>query len=66
MEVFLMEVARSTSKVIGKIADWICIRLDYYVEAKEWEIEQRNHSFPAEWFMSDKQLEALKKREENE
>tara|TARA_B100001559_G_scaffold320741_1_gene333988 strand:- start:3111 stop:3311 length:201 start_codon:yes stop_codon:yes gene_type:complete len=66
MEIFLMGVARSTSKVIGKIADWICIRLDYYADTKEWEIEQKNHSFPAEWFMSDEQLEALKKREENE
>ena len=44
MEVWKMELARSTSKVIGKIADWICIRLDYYVETKEWEIEQRNLS----------------------
>ena len=50
IEVMIMELARSTSNVIGKIADWFCIRLDYYVEIKEWEIEKRNHSFPAEWF----------------
>ncbi len=50
IEVIFMELARSTSKVIGKISDWMCIRLDYYVEAKEWEIEQKNHSFPKEWF----------------
>jgi hypothetical protein len=24
--------------------------LDYYVEAKEWEVEKRNKSFPEEWF----------------
>ena len=49
MEVWKMELARSTSKVIGKIADWICIRLDYYVETKEWEIEQRNlYDLPTE------------------
>ena len=46
IEVILMELARSISKFLG----WFCIRLDYYVEAKEWEIEQRNHSFPKEWF----------------
>lgn|GEM_PF-4724261 len=61
-----MELARGTSKVIDKISDWICIRLDYYVEAKEWEIRQRNESFPPEWFMTDKQIKQLEKRENNE
>ena len=46
IEVIFMELARSVSKFLG----WFCIRLDYYVEAKEWEIEQRMHSFPKEWF----------------
>ena len=46
LEVKLMELARSISKFLG----WFCIRLDYYVEAKEWELEQRRHSFPKEWF----------------
>ena len=50
IEVMIMELARSTSNIIGKIADWFCIRLDYYVEAKEWELEKRRHSFPKEWF----------------
>ena len=63
IDVWIMELARSISKVIGKISDWMCIRLDYYVEVKEWEIEQKNHSFPAEWFMSDEQIEELQKRE---
>ena len=42
----MMELARSISKFLG----WFTIRLDYYVEAKEWELEQRRHSFPKEWF----------------
>ncbi len=46
IEVIFMELARSISKFLG----WFCIRLDYYVEAKEWELEQRRHSFPKEWF----------------
>lgn len=46
IEVMFMEIARSISKFLG----WFCIRLDYYVEAKEWELEQRRHSFPKEWF----------------
>ena len=46
IEVMFMELARSLSKFFG----WFCIRLDYYVEAKEWELEQRRHSFPKEWF----------------
>ena len=50
IEVMIMELARSISNVIGKISNWFCIRLDYYVEAKEWELEQRRHSFPKEWF----------------
>lgn len=46
----MMELARSISKFLG----WFTIRLDYYVEAKEWELEQRRHSFPKEWFEDDK------------
>jgi len=46
IEVIFMELARSISKFLG----WFCIRLDYYVEVKEWELEQRRHSFPKEWF----------------
>ena len=49
IEVMFMELARSISKFLG----WFCIRLDYYVEAKEWELEQRRHSFPKEWFEDD-------------
>lgn len=49
IDVIFMELARSISKFLG----WFCIRLDYYVEAKEWELEQRRHSFPKEWFKDD-------------
>ena len=49
IEVIFMELARSISKFLG----WFTIRLDYYVEAKEWEIEQRRHSFPKEWFTEE-------------
>jgi hypothetical protein len=49
IEVIFMELARSISKFLG----WFCIRLDYYVEAKEWELEQRRHSFPKEWFTEE-------------
>ena len=42
----VMELARYISKFLS----WFCIRLDYYVETKEWEIEQRNVAFPEEWF----------------
>jgi hypothetical protein len=49
IEVIFMELARSISKFLG----WFCIRLDYYVEAKEWELEQRRNSFPKEWFVDD-------------
>ena len=38
MEVWKMELARIISKFLG----WFTIRLDYYVETKEWEIGQRN------------------------
>jgi hypothetical protein len=41
-----MEIARAISKFLG----WFTVRLDYYVEAKEWEVEKRNKSFPEEWF----------------
>jgi len=50
LEVKIMELARSTSKIIDKISSWFIVRLDYYVEAKEWEVEKRNKSFPVEWF----------------
>jgi len=50
IEVMIMELARSTSKIIDKISNWFIVRLDYYVEVKEWELEQRGHSFPKEWF----------------
>jgi len=50
IEVMIMELARSTSKIIDKISNWFIVRLDYYVEVKEWELEQRRHSFPKEWF----------------
>jgi len=50
IEVILMELARSTSKIIDKISSWFIVRLDYYVEVKEWELEKRRHSFPKEWF----------------
>lgn len=49
LEIKMMELARSISKFLG----WFTIRLDYYVEAKEWELEQRRHSFPKEWFVDD-------------
>jgi hypothetical protein len=50
LDIKIMELARSTSKIVDKISSWFIVRLDYYVEAKEWEVEQRNHSFPEEWF----------------
>ena len=50
IEVILMELARSTSKIIDKISSWFIVRLDYYVEVKEWELEKRRNSFPKEWF----------------
>ena len=50
IEVMIMELARSTSKIIAKISSWFIVRLDYYVEVKEWELEKRRHSFPKEWF----------------
>ena len=53
IEVMIMELARSTSKIIDKISNWFIVRLDYYVEVKEWELEQRRHSFPKEWFVDD-------------
>ena len=46
MEIRIMKLAMSISKILH----WFTIRLDYYVQAKQWEIEQRNHSFPKEWF----------------
>jgi len=49
LEVKIMELARLLSKFLG----WFTIRLDYYVEAKEWELEQRRHSFPEEWFTEE-------------
>jgi len=49
IEVMLMELARWTSKVIDKVSEWFIVRLDYYVEMKEWEIHSR-HEFPKEWF----------------
>tara|TARA_Y100000592_G_scaffold87853_1_gene142935 strand:+ start:709 stop:936 length:228 start_codon:yes stop_codon:yes gene_type:complete len=53
IEVIFMELARAISKFLG----WFCIRLDYYVEAKEWELEQRRHSFPKEWFQDDNSID---------
>ena len=53
IEVMIMELARSTSKIIAKISSWFIVRLDYYVEVKEWELDQRRHSFPKEWFEED-------------
>jgi hypothetical protein len=53
IEVMIMELARSTSKIIDKISNWFIVRLDYYVEVKEWELEKRRHSFPKEWFEED-------------
>ena len=50
IEVILMELARSTSKIIDKISSWFIVRLDFYVEVKEWELEKRRLSFPKEWF----------------
>ena len=49
IEVILMELARWTSKILDKVSDWFIVRLDYYVEMKEWEIHSR-HEFPKEWF----------------
>ena len=55
IEVIFMELARAISKFLG----WFCIRLDYYVEAKEWELEQRRDSFPKEWFEDTPTEEAV-------
>jgi len=41
MEIGIMKLAMKISSILN----WFSIRLDYYVEAKQWEIEQRNHSF---------------------
>jgi len=46
LDIKIMEIARAISKFLG----WFTVRLDYYVEAKEWEVEKRNKSFPEEWF----------------
>ena len=45
LEIKIMELARLLSKFFG----WFTVRLDYYVEMKEWEIHSR-HEFPKEWF----------------
>ena len=63
IDVWLMKLAQNISSLVSKIQIWICVRLDYYVEVKEFEISRHNHSFPAEWFMSDEQIEELEKRE---
>ena len=50
IDVLLMNLAQSISNLVSKIQIWICVRLDYYVEIKEFEISKHNHSFPKEWF----------------
>jgi hypothetical protein len=45
-----MKLAQNISSLVSKIQIWICVRLDYYVEIKEFEISKHNHSFPKEWF----------------
>ena len=60
LEVKIMELARLLSKFLG----WFTIRLDHYVEAKEWEIEQRRHSFPKEWFTDTPTEEEVAKVDE--
>lgn len=37
-------------KTISNCLKWFSLRLDFYVETKEWEIEKRNKLFPKEWF----------------
>lgn len=49
MEIGIMKLAMKISSILN----WFSIRLDYYVEVKQWEIEQRNHSFPKEWFTEE-------------
>lgn len=35
----------------------------YIKELREWERQKRKEGFPAEWFLSDEQLEQLNERE---
>ena len=54
IDIWLMNLAMGISSFVSKIQIWICVRLDYYVEVKEFEISRHNHSFPKEWFEEDK------------
>ena len=40
------------AKFISNVCNFISIRLDYYVEVKQYEIEKRKE-LPIEWFVYD-------------
>jgi hypothetical protein len=38
------------AQAISSACNFISVRMDYYVEIKQYEFETRNKTFPKEWF----------------